>query len=348
MTMNINEIDAKQFSGTAFFAITLRRAFGNRAKIKSAELLERYLRDLQAELDAAGDDDKKAAKTAVDGLSPAAAAAMKNTKRISANKVLVNSPALDALLSKMTDIKNQCLNLCMPSYIREGLFVAKLETIPAIEQIVAEGRKVIETELLPAVLAEYPVKKQEAKDLPLAKGGLGCLYNEGDYMTERELSDSFEIVTNWLSLSVAEGLPPELRAAENAKLQAKYADAAQEIQAALRVMFSELIDHATEKLTVNAGDKPKIFRDTLVTNIAEFCDTFSAKNIIPDAQLAALVAKAKQVIASTDAEKLRKFANVRDQTANALAEIKKQLEPMVKAGRRFDFTEEEATPAAAA
>jgi hypothetical protein len=354
MSQHINTFNVEKFKNTALFAICLRK-WGNRAKVKDPAKLAAYLAEL-AKVDG------NAAPPMIEGST--------STKRVSANKVLVKSEALEATNTFLNDTKKQCLALCMPSCIREGMFVASLVSksdgvspVAQINEIMAAAVAKLESEYLPELEIELPQVVEAAKRSPVRlkdeggyeldpNGGLGPLYDDKDYPrlsdgtldTEKILA-GFGIEWNWLALTVPEGLPPELRQAETEKLQQQFADAATEVRDALRVMFAKLVTHATEALKTEPGEKKKIFRDTLVGNLSDFFATFEHRNIMGDEQLAAVVAQCRAVMLNgeepIDPDALRKDDALRDLTAKKLDEIKGALAPLVAECASRQFTLEE-------
>lgn len=355
MSQNIKTFDVDAFKGTALFSMTLRR-WGARAKVKSPAKLAAYLAELSKV-------DGNAAPPMIEGST--------NTKRVSANKVLVKSEALDATNTFLNETKKQCLALCMPSCIREGMFVASLQANPGAQSPVAQINDLIagavqrlNDEFLPELEIELPRVVDAAQRSPVRQkldgtweldpdGGLGPLYDPADYprngdgtLNTEKILEGFAIEWNWLALTVPEGLPPELRQAETEKLQKQFADAATEVRDALRVMFAKLVTHATDALKTEPGEKKRIFRDTLVGNLAEFFATFEHRNIMGDDDLANIVNQCRAVmlngeeIISPDA--LRKDDALRELTANKLAEVKALIAPLVAEcqSRQFDFSAE--------
>lgn len=354
MSQNVATFNVEAFKNTALFSITLRR-WGNRCKVKDASKLAAYLAELSK----------------VDGnTAPPMIEGSTNTKRVSANKVLVKSGALDATNEFLNETKKQCLALCMPSCIREGMFVASLVGTPekpsAVSQInalIAAAAERLETEFLPELQLELPQVVEAAKRSPVRlkdgggyeldpNGGLGPLYDDNDYprlgdgsLDTAKILEGFGIEWNWLALTVPEGLPPELRQAETEKLQKQFADAATEVRDALRVMFAKLVTHATDALKTEPGERKKIFRNTLVGNLADFFETFEHKNIMGDSDLAGIVSRCKAVMLNDGEliapDALRKDDALRELTANKLIEIKGLLAPLVAElpSRVFDLNE---------
>lgn len=326
---SINTFALEAFKDTVLFSITIRR-WGNRAGIKDPEKLRRYLEQMAGQTEA---DEEEQTVQVAKGTSG---------KRVSASKMLVKSQALDRLNTKLTDTKAQCLRYAMPSFIKTGMFVIHKTNIELVDELLRGAYAEIENEFIPDFISDYPARKQDAQSLPVTKGGLGPLYDEGDYPSVVDMARRFSVSWNWLALTVPEGLPPELRQEESDKLQRKFADAATEIKDALRIMFAELVDHAVERLTITPGEKAKKFKDATINNINEFFATFSAKNIMRDSELEELVGKAKEIIAGVTPESLRSNLEVRDKVTSKLGELKASLDPMVEEirSRAFDFSED--------
>lgn len=176
-------------------------------------------------------------------------------------------------------------------------------------------------------------------------GGLGNLYKESDYPTVDVLREMFSLEHSWLALSVPDELPEEVRERETKKLRESFESAQEEIRYALRAGFKEMVAHAIERLTVKDGEKPKVFRETLVTNFRAFFDTFNARNLMEDSELESLVNQAKAVVnglprdASEAADALRSSPDIRATTVTQFAALNAQLDTLVidKPIRRFDL-----------
>jgi len=220
----------------------------------------------------------------------------------------------------------------VPSFFKEGFQLVGVTGVPAIE---ARMRKA-QTELASLVskfIAVYPAKVEEARK------ALGDQFNPRDYPDASTLARLFSITWNWIAFTVPEGLPAELKALEKEKLERQFKDAAEQITDALRVGFQQMIQHAVERLTVEPGAKPKMFKDTLIGNIQEFIDTFSQRNLMNDESLGKLVKQAKGVLIGVTPQKLRDYAQVKDATRTAFEGINSELSKMIteRPARKFEL-----------
>lgn len=254
-------------------------------------------------------------------------------RRLSLSKELIKAEEYDAIKRFMGELRQWVYSRTVPSFFKEGFQLASLEAVDAIE---ARMRKAALEELPPMIAAlqlVYPAKVEESRQ------ALNGQFNAKDYPTEAELAAAFAIEWNWLAFTTPEALPPELRKAEQEKLEKQFADAAEQVTLALREAFQELLTHALDRLTPGADGKPKIFRDSLMGNITDFLETFSSRNIMNDVELAALVEKAKTVMVGVDPENLRKSSFVRQTATEKFTEIKTTLDAMIETrkGRQFSF-----------
>jgi len=257
-------------------------------------------------------------------------------RRLGLSKQLIQAEEYDAIKSYFGELRQWIYARTVPSFFKDGFQLASLE---AVETIEARMRKALNDDLPPlvnALVKEYPGK------VALAELALGSQFRNSDYPTSTELAQQFGITWNWIAFTTPEALPPELRAAEEEKMKKQISDAGEQIIDAMRTALAELIAHAVEKLTPGPDGKPKIFRDSLIGNITDFIETFPSRNFMGDADLAALVTKAKTVLEGAgDPDRLRKFSSVREQTAAAFKEIQGTLDTMIETrkARQFDLSD---------
>ena len=159
----------------------------------------------------------------------------------------------------------------------------------------------------------------------------------------------FGMEYKFLQFDVPDGLPPEIRAEEEAKLRASYARAEAAIVGALWGEFSKFVEEIEGKLAINGDGKPKVFRNTLFEDLTTFVKSFANRDTFNDERLRSLVEKAEAIIAKVGgkdnvdkAVRMREFEGLRDQTRSAMANLKAEVEAAIqeKPERRFSFDEE--------
>jgi hypothetical protein len=308
--MTTRTIDLNRFKDAVGFTATFRqwgnRRKGNMAKVKTSE---------------DPDQDKK------------------TKERIRLTKELIAAKEYEAISSFMQDLRNNFIYTnTVPSFFKEGFQLTGLAGVDPIEKRMRRAQTELAV-LVNNLCAVFPEKIKEAQD------ALGDQFNPMDYPDIDTLRGLYSINWNWISFTVPEGLPEELRKAEQDKLEKQFADAGEQILLALRSGFAELVSHAVERLSVPAGEKPKIFKDSLIGNIQEFINTFQQRNLMNDVELAKLVGRAQEILSANGGltpQKLRNYATTKDETVKAFAEVKAELDKMIieKPSRKFDLSPE--------
>lgn len=311
-------VNIERFSDSLFFSLTLRQKFGNRAKVA-------------------------AEKVAVEGMqSEQVKASTTTTKR------LLNCQELEDLKEYMAGVKDRIcgpFGPARPSRIKEGFYAIHKSLSEQVHADLKEARRRLfepwtqkdgtqHPGYVPALVAAFPAAVEAMR------AELGGEFNPLDYPTPEELPKAFDFEWLWISFGVPEGLPEALRAEENERSVKLMREASQQMLDDLYTQFEGLISHATEKLSVAPGEKPKIFRDTLVGNLQAYCDVFEQRNaLFQDAKLDALVAQTRQVLVGVSPERLRTYASVRASVREQFEAIKAKLdqEIVVQKSRRFEL-----------
>jgi hypothetical protein len=103
-------------------------------------------------------------------------------------------------------------------------------------------------------------------------------------------------------------------------------------------------------LTPGADGARKIFRDSAISNLVEFLELFSARNVTGDTDLSALAERARAITATAIPEHLRdkgrQGEDLRTQVARQTAEVKAAVDGLIQSEKRRRFNLDEETPAA--
>ncbi len=181
--------------------------------------------------------------------------------------------------------------------------------------------------LVPAFLAVYPAL------IEADKISLRSNWNPSDYPSLAKVRDSFYVEWRYINLGTPgelQGVDSSIFAREQEKAAQKIQDVSDQIVQVLRAQMLDLVSHLTDKLEGGRGNgKPKIFKDSTVTNVKEFLKTFSARNIVDDRQLDLLVAQAGQLLDGVDPQSLRDQDVVRERVRAGFESIKQTLDTMV-------------------
>lgn len=261
----------------------------------------------------------------------------KTKERMRLTKMLIEAEEYDKIVQFQEGLRRWILERTVPSFFRDGFQLTKLEGVEVIESRMRKAQDELSI-LVDALIEIYPIKVEEARSV------LGAHFSESDYPDEDRLRKTFSLSWNWIAFTVPEGLPLELRQAEQDKLERQFADAGQQITHALRLAFQKLIAHAADVLATPAGEKPKVFRDSVVGNIAEFINTFNQRNLMNDAELAQLVTQAKEILVDATPQKMREQMDTKKSVADQFAAINAKLATMViePPSRTFELEEEPA------
>ena len=233
---------------------------------------------------------------------------------------------MDSLLTKTLREK------CLPAnkFFRRGFHLVSPEMLSEVDQTVMEY-KAKRVELRDAFLEIYPALVEQDK------ARLRGTYDPDDYPPIEEVNRAFYLRSRYLTL----GTPDQLRGA-SAEIFARqeqentqfWAEAREEVRSTLRLAMSEFINHLLDKLTGANGEKPKVFRDSAVTKLTAFLDTFEKRNIGDDGDMLILVQRARSLIAGVDPQTLRENGAVRETVMRGFDEIKGSLDGLVSTRTR--------------
>jgi hypothetical protein len=258
-------------------------------------------------------------------------------KRLSLSKRLIKSPEYKAIRTAQHELKAWCMERCMPSFLKDGIFIVDLKQVTEFEIELAKAKANIRDILVPAFITAYPAQVNESRE------ALGNLFIESDYPSVEQLRHSFNLRWSWISFSIPDTLPPGIREQEIAKLKKQVQDAQIEIIATLRASAGDLVSHMIERLTPDASGKKKVIKDAFIDNFHDFFDTFDAKNLMDDTELAETVGRARALLENVSADGLRGSADLRQNILNSFENIKTETDKLIEEmpSRMFDFDEEE-------
>jgi hypothetical protein len=91
-------------------------------------------------------------------------------------------------------------------------------------------------------------------------------------------------------------------------------------QLAMREPYERLYNHIS-RIVMRLSDKEGVFRDTLITGLADLCAILPGLNLTGDPQLEDLRKRAERMIANLDPQDLRDRPSVRRDVAREAAQI---------------------------
>ena len=163
-----------------------------------------------------------------------------------------------------------------------------------------------------------------------ARGRLGSLFNPADYPVS--LLGLFQVAWDYPALEPPEylqQLSPDIYRQECERVSARFDEAVQLAEQAFIEELQDLVSHLTERLSGQADSKPKVFRDSAVTNLTEFFQRFRQLNVRSNDQLDALIAQCQQIVRGVEPQTLRDSQNVRQRVAQQLTQVENVLDTLL-------------------
>ena len=163
-----------------------------------------------------------------------------------------------------------------------------------------------------------------------ARERLGDLFDSSDYPTT--LVGLFAIEHDFPSVEpppYLRQLSPELYHQECQRVQSRFDEAVQLAEQAFIEELARLVDHLSERLSGSADGKPKVFRDSAVTNMAEFFERFRSLNVRSNEQLDELVGNAQRVVSGVEPQDLRDSQTLRQTLSTQMAAVQAGLDQLL-------------------
>ena len=256
--------------------------------------------------------------------------------QIRVSKHLLDSRELRAIANFDGEVRRYLYDTCLP--FEAGIHLCPLALLEEMEgrlrQLGARRKGLIEE-----FLAVYPLLCQEAGKR------LRSLYDPSDYPPVEYVEQQFTFIWQYISF----GVPDQLREIstriwqdEREKAAQVMAEAGQEIQQVLRSAMAELVKHMRDRLKDGPDGKPLKFKESTVSNLADFLGTFNFRNVTDDAELRSLVDKTRGLLLGVSADDLRTTAGVRAKVQQGMADLAAELDTLIvkRPGRKFRLNEE--------
>lgn len=321
-------VSANIFKENCLVRLKSRNGMPGRRKLPvTPEIAERFLGGRMANMAITDEDWKAKVEKAVTLLS--------------ASGKLIACPELQAITSKLAEVRNDVLRAyCNRSGIDDGLYLVKTTLVPELQSFIARKVQEIQTDLVPALSAVYA----DAVEKVVAMWGADTAAKLPD---QDSLPDLFNLTSLVIQFTVPEGLPPEIREAEEKKLRETFEQARGAIVAALWEEFQTFIGHLIERLGDSPDGTRKTFKVSTIDNLRGFCEAFGNRNAFDDSKLGSLVTQAKSILDAVgkngDAAKvIREADGVRAEVRTAFTMLKAEVDKGVEevAARSFDFSED--------
>lgn len=252
------------------------------------------------------------------------------------SKDILECDSMAAIITLDGQIRQFVARRCLPSMFRSGVYLVPIDSVEEIDAKLEElaGKR---RDLIEKFIDEYESVKNKAESR------LGPLFNDADYPSIDRVRQSFGMHVQYIEFSTPgrlKTLSAALYQREQAKVAAQMTSAVEQVKTLLRSEMAEFVSHLVDRLTpAPDGKARKVFRDTAVTNVRAFLETFQSRNIVDDAELAALVDRAKDVIDGVEPDWLRSDESLREFVRDNFSQIRSELDGMLTNAprRKFNF-----------
>jgi hypothetical protein len=247
-----------------------------------------------------------------------------DTRFLTAGKKLVDTrhEAFRRLTSIRTRITNYWRGISLP-YVEPGVRLIRQSDIPALVHMMQGFRD----ELREAEEQLNAVYDQVKAD---ASRRLGRLFNPADYPPE--IRGLFGVEWDFPSVEPPHYLmrvAPEVFEEERRRVLSRFEEAVQLAEQAFATEFGRLLTHLTERLSGDESGERRVFRDSAVTNLADFFSRFQQLNIRSNPELDALVEEAQRLVEGVSPRQLRDNDSLRQHITAEMTRVRQQVEGLI-------------------
>ena len=159
-------------------------------------------------------------------------------------------------------------------------------------------------------------------------------------MDRGSLRGLFEVTWDFPSVeppAYLQQLSPVLYEQECQRITRRFNEAVQLAEQAFTDELAKLVTHLSERLSGAEDGKPKVFRDTAVSNLTEFFERFKHLNIRSNDQLDQLLNQAQGIVRGVQPQELRGSEGLRQRVSKQLAGVQSALDGLLvdRARRRI-------------
>ncbi|QDU82627.1 hypothetical protein Pla110_43880 [Polystyrenella longa] len=235
---------------------------------------------------------------------------------LSARKKLIDTrhPAYRQVSSIRTRIVSLWKGMTVP-YPDPGIRLIRRDRIEVFESEVQQLQEELQT-------AVEQLEREFGELKMIARQRLGELFNEEDY--PNRLENLFRIEVEYPNVeppNYLQRLNPEVYEEECRRIEARFEEALELAEESFLQEFQQLVTHLSERLSGETDGRPKVFRDSALTNLTEFLQRFRQLNIRSNAQLEELIDEVQEVTSGLSAHHLRSDRTVRETVRGQLEQV---------------------------
>jgi hypothetical protein len=124
-------------------------------------------------------------------------------------------------------------------------------------------------------------------------------------------------------------LNPELYAEQSRRVSQRFERAVELAEQTFMEELDRLVNHLAERLSGDEDGRPKIFRDSAITNLGEFFNRFRELNVGSSEQLDELVVRCEQLMNGVQPQTLRDNDSLRRSLSTNLSAVQSSLDQLV-------------------
>ena len=255
--------------------------------------------------------------------------------RLSLSAKILQCKEADAIRSLFTEIRLSLVDsrrgLLLPSLFKRGVYLVPIASVESVDSILKDGKGRL-SELVENLVAVYPERINEDRQ------ALGSRFSEAHYPSVDALREMFSISWRYLSLGASsqlQSISASVYADEVERVRTECVSVGEEIKATLRGAALALVTSMHERLAgFDAKGKPRIFRDSMVTNLLDFLNTFEVKNVMGDTELGNTLGQMRDLLNGLTPSDLRSHDSLRASVATQVGKIQESLASLVTTQNR--------------
>jgi hypothetical protein len=247
-------------------------------------------------------------------------------------KDIMESEQLHAVEQFHGQVRAYLKGRCLPSPFRSGVYLIKLQLVGEVMDALGQFEQQ-QKELIEAFMTFYAecYEKRNDPEWETAKK-LGSLFDASDYPDPAEVRKAFRFQTQIWEIGTPGALRKIDRALyerEAAKMQNVWEEARQSITGVLLQEFRDMTAKMADRLAPGEDGKPKIFRDTLVSNLQEWLDVFDKRALTDDQELIDYVKKARAMVSGIKPETVRESESLKAELASEMKNLTANLDKAI-------------------
>jgi hypothetical protein len=271
-------------------------------------------------------------KVSLDGVSVENDA---DEKRLALSTRILKCDELDAIKKMFHQLRLSLVDakqgLVLPSLFKRGVYLVPVQSVDQVNALLTEARSKLDA-MVDALSEVYDLRIQEDRV------ALGDRFKGKHYPTHTDLRESFSISWRFLSLGVSdqlESISSEVYAAEQERVKEECKAVCEEIKSTLRGAALSLVATMHEKLSgFDEKGKPMIFRNSLVSNLLGFLNTFEARNVLQDKELSDTLGEMRRLLQGVTPDALRTQEGLRSAVGDQVGAIKDKLSSLMTSAKR--------------